>query len=148
MESACIPWVCSQTLAHMDVLWWTEEPLRRRRVFFIQARHLNDSSFITYPVFLCLILTSLFLLLLFFFLVIKWPSNTSLDCKEIKSVNLKGNQSWIFIGRADAEAPIFWPPDAKIWLIWKDPDARKDWRQGLFNIYLYTFIASHNLCTY
>ena len=55
----------------------------------------------------------------------------SLDCKEIKPVNPKGNQSWIFIGRTDAEAeaPILWPPDAKSWLIRKDPDARKDWRQ-------------------
>ena len=54
-----------------------------------------------------------------------------LDCKEIKSVNLKGNQSGIFIGRTDveAEAPILWPPDAMIWLIRKDPDSRKDWRQ-------------------
>ena len=53
-----------------------------------------------------------------------------LDCKEIKSVNPKGNPSWIFIGRTDAEAetPILWPPDAKNWLIWKDPDAGKDWR--------------------
>ena len=53
------------------------------------------------------------------------------DCKEIKPVNPKGHQSWIFIGRTDAEAeiPIFWPPDTKNWLIWKDPDARKDWRQ-------------------
>ena len=48
----------------------------------------------------------------------------------MKSVNPKGNQSWIFIGWTDAEAvtPILWPPDAKSWLIWKDPDAGKDWR--------------------
>ena len=54
-----------------------------------------------------------------------------LDCKEIKPVNPEGNQSWIFIGRTDAEAetPILWPPDAKSWLIWKDSDARKDRRQ-------------------
>ena len=54
-----------------------------------------------------------------------------LDFKEIKSVNAKGNQSWIFIRRTDAEgeAPILWPPDAKNWLIGKDPDAGKDWRQ-------------------
>ena len=54
-----------------------------------------------------------------------------LDCKEIKPVNLKGNQSWIFNGRIDAEAeiPILWPPDTKNWLIGKDPDAGKDWRQ-------------------
>ena len=54
-----------------------------------------------------------------------------LDYKEIQPVNPKGNQPWIYIGRTDAEAetPIFWPPDAKNWLIWKDPDAGKDWRQ-------------------
>ena len=54
-----------------------------------------------------------------------------LDCKEIKSVNPKGNQFWIFIRRTDAEAetPILWPPDVKNWLIGKDPDAGKDWRQ-------------------
>ena len=53
-----------------------------------------------------------------------------LDCKEIKPVNPNGNQSWIFIGRTDAEAeaPIFWPPDAKSWLIGKNLDAGKDWR--------------------
>ena len=51
-------------------------------------------------------------------------------CKEIQPVSPKGNQSWIFIGRTDAdtETPIFWPPDAKNWLIGKDPDAVKDWR--------------------
>ena len=55
----------------------------------------------------------------------------SLDCKEIKPVNLKGSQPWIFIGRTDAEAetPILWPPVAKSQLIGKDPDAGKDWRQ-------------------
>ena len=54
-----------------------------------------------------------------------------LDFKEIKPVNPKGNQSWIFIGRTDAESEtsILWPPDAKSWLIWKDPDAGKDWGQ-------------------
>ena len=52
-----------------------------------------------------------------------------LDCTEIKPVNPKGNQCWIFIGRTDAEAeaPILWPPDAKNWLIGKDTDAGKDW---------------------
>ena len=54
-----------------------------------------------------------------------------LDCKEIKPFNPKGNQLWIFIGRIDAEAEtlILWPPDAKNWLIGKDPDAGKDWGQ-------------------
>ena len=55
-----------------------------------------------------------------------------LDCKGIQPVNPKGNQLWIFIGRTDAEAEvlILWPPDLKNWLIWKDPDAGKDWGQG------------------
>ena len=54
-----------------------------------------------------------------------------LDCKDIQPVHPKGNQSWIFIGRiyAEAETPILWPPDAKRWLIGKDPDAGKDRRQ-------------------
>ena len=54
-----------------------------------------------------------------------------LDCKEIKLVNVKGNQSWIFIGRtiAEAEALVLWPPDGKSWLIRKDSDAGKDWGQ-------------------
>ena len=54
-----------------------------------------------------------------------------LDCKEIQPVHSKGDQSWIVIERTDAEAqtPILWPPDAKNWLIWKDPDAGKDWKQ-------------------
>ena len=54
-----------------------------------------------------------------------------LVCKEIHPVHPKGNQSWIFIGRIDVEAetPILWPPGANSWLIWKDPDAGKDWRE-------------------
>ena len=53
-----------------------------------------------------------------------------LDCKEIEPVHPKGDQSWVFIGKTDVEAEtlIFWPPDAKSWLIWKDPDAGEDWR--------------------
>ena len=53
-----------------------------------------------------------------------------LHCKEIQPVHRKGDQSWVFIGRTDVEAetPILWLPDAKSWLIWKDPDAGKDWR--------------------
>ena len=52
-----------------------------------------------------------------------------LDCKEIQPIHPKGDQSWVFIGRTDVEAetPILWPPDVKIWLIGKDPDAGKDW---------------------
>ena len=54
-----------------------------------------------------------------------------LDCMESKPVHPKGNQSWIFIGRTDAEAetPILWPPDVKNWFIWKDLNAGKDWRR-------------------
>ena len=54
-----------------------------------------------------------------------------LDCKEIQPVHPKGDQSWVFIRRTDVEAetPILWPPDVKSWLIWKDPDAGKDWGQ-------------------
>ena len=60
-------------------------------------------------------------------MVLKKILASPLDCKEIKAVNPKGNQPSIFIGRidAEAEAPIFWPPDAKGWLIRKDPDAGK-----------------------
>ena len=71
---------------------------------------------------------------LYQFLVSTWvlfSFESLLDCKEIQSVNPKGNQSWIFIGRTNAkdEAPILWPPDVKNRLIGKDPDAGKDWRQ-------------------
>ena len=54
-----------------------------------------------------------------------------LDCKEIQPVHPIGDQYWMFIGRTDVEGetPIVWPPDAKNWLIWKDPDAGKDWGQ-------------------
>ena len=62
-------------------------------------------------------------------LVLEKTLENPLDCKEIKPVNPKGNQSWLFIGRIDAEAPILWPHDVKNWLIRKDPDAGKDWRQ-------------------
>ena len=66
----------------------------------------------------------------FWTVVLEKTLECPLDCKEVKSVHPKGNQSWTFIGRTDdeAETPICWPPDAKNWLIWKDPDARKDWR--------------------
>ena len=67
----------------------------------------------------------------FWTVVLEKTLETSLDCKEIQPVHPKGNQSWIFIGRTDAEpeAPILWPPDVKNWVIGKHPDAGKDWRQ-------------------
>ena len=67
----------------------------------------------------------------FWTVVLEKTLESPLDCKEIQPINPKGNQSWPFIGRTDveAEAPILWPPDAKSWLSWKDPDAGKDWRR-------------------
>ena len=63
--------------------------------------------------------------------VLEKTLESPLHCEEIKPVYPKRTQSWIFIGRTDAEAeaPILWPPDRKSWLNWKDPDAGKDWRQ-------------------
>ena len=66
----------------------------------------------------------------FWIVVLENTLESPLDSKEIQPVHPKGNQSWIFIGRtdADAEIPVLWPPDAKNWLLGKDPDAGKDWR--------------------
>ena len=65
----------------------------------------------------------------FWTVVLAKTLESPLDCKEIKPVNPQGNQPWIFIGRTDAEALILWPPGAKNWLIGKDSEAGKDWRQ-------------------
>ena len=69
--------------------------------------------------------------LCFWTVVLEETLESPMDSKEVKPVNPKRNQFWIFIGRTDAEAetPILWPPDTKNWLIGKDPDAWKDWRQ-------------------
>ena len=66
----------------------------------------------------------------FWTVVLEKTLESLLDCKEIKPINPKGNQSWIFIRRTDAEAeaPILWSSDAKNCIIWKDPDTGKDWR--------------------
>ena len=68
----------------------------------------------------------------FWTVVLEKTLESPLDSKEIQSVHPTGNKSWTFTGRTDAEAetPILWPPDVKSWLILKDPDAGKDWRQG------------------
>ena len=86
----------------------------------------------------CQSIDALFFCLFFFFflelivwaVMLKKTLESPLDCKEIQPFNPQGNQSWISIGRTDpeAETPILWPPDGKNWLIWKDPDAGKDWR--------------------
>ena len=67
----------------------------------------------------------------FWTVVLEKTLESPMDCKEIQPVHPKGDQSWVFIGRNDVEAetPILWPPDAKSWLIWKDPGAGKDWGQ-------------------
>ena len=66
----------------------------------------------------------------FWTVVLEKTLESPLNCKEIQPVHPKGDQSWIFMERTDAEAetPVLWPLDAKNWLIWKDPDAGKDWR--------------------
>ena len=75
--------------------------------------------------------------------VLQKTLESPLDYKEIKPVNPKGNQAWIFTGRTGPEAPILWPPDAKSWLIGKDPDAGKDWSQkGLVEDEMVTSITS------
>ena len=65
----------------------------------------------------------------FWTVVLEKTLESPLDCKEIQPIHPKGNQSWIFIERTEAETPVLWPPDVKNWLIGKDSDAEKDWRQ-------------------
>ena len=82
----------------------------------------------------------------FWTVVQKKTLGSPLDSKEIQPVHPKGNQSWIFIGRTDAEAeaPILWPPDAKNWLIRKDPDSGKDWRQEEKGTIEYEMVGWHH----
>ena len=67
----------------------------------------------------------------FWTMMLEKTLESPLDCKEIQPVHPKGDQSWVFIGRTDVEAetPVLWPPHVKSWLIWKDPDAGKNWGQ-------------------
>ena len=67
----------------------------------------------------------------FWIVVLEKTLESPLDCEEIQPVHPKGDQSWVYIGRTDVETetPILWPPDAKSWLIWKDPDAGRNCRQ-------------------
>ena len=82
----------------------------------------------------------------FWTVVLEKALETPLDCKEIKPVNPKENQSWIFTGRTDAEdeAPIPWPPDVKSWFIGKDPEARKDWGQEEKGVTENEMVGSHH----
>ena len=82
----------------------------------------------------------------FWTVVLEKTLESPLDCKEIKSVNPKGNQPWILIERTDAEAPIVWPPDAKSWLVRKDPDAGEDWgkeEKGVEMIWWHYRLSAH-----
>ena len=81
---------------------------------------------------MCIFKTITYMYNVFWIMVLEKTLESSLDSKEIKPVNPKVNKPWIFIGRTDAEveAPILWQSDVKNWLIWKDLDAGKDWRQG------------------
>ena len=81
-------------------------------------------------------------------MVLEKTLESPLNCKEIQPVNLKGNQSWIFIGRTDAETeiPILWPPDTKSWLIGKDPDAGKDWGQEEKGVTEDEMVGWHHQC--
>ena len=67
----------------------------------------------------------------FWTVVLEKTLESPLDWKETQPVNPKGDKSWVFIGKTDVEAetPILWPPDARSWLLWKDPDSAKDWGQ-------------------
>ena len=82
----------------------------------------------------------------FWIMVLEKTLESPLDCKEIQPVHPKGDQSWVFIGRTDAEdeTPILWPPDAKSWLIGKDPDAGKDWGQEEKGMTEYKMIGWHH----
>ena len=77
--------------------------------------------------------------------VLEKTLESPLDCKEIQPVHSKGEQSWVFIGSTDAEAEtlILWPPDAKSWLIWKDPDVGKDWGQEEKGMTEYEMVGWH-----
>ena len=126
---ACI-WDKAMATHSSTLAWkipWTEEPGGLPSMGLHRARHdwsnlaaTAATSLLLGPKNWC-----------FWTVVLEKTLESPLDCKEIKPVHPKGNQSWIFIGRinAEAEAPIFWSPDAQNWLIRKDPEAGKDWRQ-------------------
>ena len=82
----------------------------------------------------------------FWTMVLEKTIESPLDCKKIKPVSPKGNPPWIFIGRTDTEdeTPILWPPDAKSWLVRKDPDAGKDWRQEKKGMTQYEMVGWHH----
>ena len=92
----------------------------------------------------------LYICIYLFFFIILWAVvlekifESPLDIKEIKKVNSKGNKTWIFIGRTDAEAPMLWPPGVKSQHVRKDPDAGKDWRQEKKRMTQYEMVGWHH----
>ena len=106
-------------LKSRDVTLPTNVPLVKAKVFPVVMYGCESWTVKKVEHFLC-----------FWTVVLEKTLESPLDCKEIQPVHPKGNQSWIFTGRTDAEAetPILWPPDAKSWPIWKDPDSGKDWK--------------------
>ena len=80
-------------------------------------------------------------------MVLEKTLESPLDCKETQTVHPKGDQSQMFIGKTyvEAETPILWPPDAKSWLTWKDPDAGKDWRREEKGMTEYNMVGWHHL---
>ena len=84
----------------------------------------------------------------FWTVVLEKTLESALDCKKIKRVNPNGKQRWIFIGRTDAEAEttVLWPPDVKNWLIWKDPDAGRDWGQDEKGMTEDEMVGWHHQC--
>ena len=123
---------CRQILYQLS---YKESPTRLIVVIILKYIHILNHYVVHLKLIWCLMSSishkeenSVFLLLT---VVLEKTLESPLDCKEIQPVPPKGDQSWLFIGRTDVEAetPILWPPDAKSWLIWKDPDAGKDWEQ-------------------
>ena len=118
-----------------EKLWQTRQYIRKQRHYFANRGPYSQSyGFSSSHVWMCELHHKESWALknwCFWTVVLEKTLESPVDCKEIQPVHPKGDQSWIFIGRADAEAetPILWPLDAKNWLIGKDPDAGKDWRQ-------------------
>ena len=121
LQARILEWVAisfsRESSQHRD---WTQVSCTAGRLFTVWATRGSYCKEIWVPKNWC-----------FWTVVLEKTLESPLDCKEIQLVHPKGDESWIFIGRTDVEAetPILWPPDAKNWLIWKDPDAGKDWRQ-------------------
>ena len=129
MQATCVQWGIEEWIKKMTNL---DSILKSREITFLTNILLIKDMVFPVVIYGCetwTIKKAKELLLLNF--VLEKTLEGPLDCKEIQPIHLKGNQSWIFIGRTDAEAqtPKLWPPDWKSWLIGKDPVPVKDWRQ-------------------